>query len=343
MKDVWVVAEERRGELAQVTLEMLDEGRRIADRLGGALCAALMGEGVAGLTETLGHYGADKVYLLEHPLLAPYTTDAHTAALADLVQRYTPGTLILPATPNGKDLAPRLAMRLGVGLAADCIRLRVNDLGVLEMTRPTHGGKVYTTVACTHSDPQMATIRPGVIGVGGPDESRRAEIVRVNVKIDPQAIRTRVVGFVKANPKTIDLNEAEIIVAGGRGVGGTAKWHLIEELADALDGSVGGSRVAMDLGCVPWERMVGQTGKTVAPQLYVAVGISGARQHVSGMKDAKLVIAINSDRAAPILKVADMGIVGDLHQVVPALTRRLVQAADSARSDNSSGADKDEA
>ena len=323
-KDVWVVAEvEEGGDLTEVTLEMMGEGRKLADRLGESLCAVLMGHNVTGLAEILEHHGADKIYLLESPLLAKYTTDAYVTALTDLIREHTPAIVTLGATPNGRDLASRAAARLKIGLAANCIILKINNHQTLEMTRSTHDDKVYTTVVCLTAGPQMATIRPGVIGIEEPKVSHNAEVIPVKVRIDPSAIRTRVIGFIRGDPKTLDIDEAESIVAGGRGVGGAEKWSVIEELADALGGSVGGSRVPMDHGWIPRQRMVGQTGRTVKPKLYVAAGISGAHHHVAGMKDARLIIAINTDHTAPIFKLADLGLVADLHRVLPAITARL--------------------
>ncbi|TAK36406.1 MAG: electron transfer flavoprotein subunit alpha/FixB family protein [Chloroflexota bacterium] len=327
-KEVWVVAEHLEGDLREITLEMLGEGRKLARKLGEPLCAVLIGHEAEGLTEPLAQYGADKVYLVQNPLLAQYTTDAYASALTDLLQKHTPSILMLAATPNGKDLAPRVAARLKVGLASDCIILKVDDQGILNMVRPTHGGKVYTSVACSAARPQIATIRPGVIGVDKPNKTRRAEVVPVEVTIAPESIRTRVVGFIKADPKAVDVTESDIVVSGGRGAGGTKGWHVIEELADALGGSVAGSRVAADLGCVSRERMVGVTGKNVAPRLYVAAGISGATQHTAGINDAKLILAINADRGASIFKLADMGVVADLHELLPALTKRLREASE---------------
>ncbi|MCL5959171.1 MAG: electron transfer flavoprotein subunit alpha/FixB family protein, partial [Chloroflexi bacterium] len=302
---IWVLAEQRNGELQEVSLELVGEARKLADELKEELWAVLLGSSVENLTPPLAHYGADKVLVAEHPLLENYTTEAFTSALTGLITQYQPSTVIIGATSVGRDLAPRVATRLKTGLVTECTILKAGEKGALLMTKPTHGGKVYTTFTCNSARPQMATVRPGVLGLGKANTSRKAAIVRAEVGEDLGEIRTKVTGFGKADPKTVDLTEAEIIVAGGRGVGSLEKYRLIEELAELLGGSVGGSRVARDAGWVPFERQIGQTGRTVAPNLILTAGISGATQFANGMKDSKAIIVINKDRNAPIFKIAD--------------------------------------
>lgn len=325
MSGVWVVAEHSQDELLEVTLEMLGEGRKVASKLGHELTAVLLGRGVAVLCEPLGHYGAERVYLVEHTLLSPYTTDAHAAALTWLIRRWQPSIVLLGATANGQDLAPRVAARLRTGLVPDCVTLKVNSHGVLEMTRPTYRDKSYTTVVCPDARPIMATVRPGVIGTHKPDMLRRAEVVECAVELHPASVRTRVAGCIKADPATVDIAEAEVVVEGGLGVGQAGRWALIEELARAVGGSVGGSRMAMDAGWIPRERLVGLTGKSIASRLVISCGISGAMQHMAGLKDAKTLVAINKDRNAPILKQADLGVVADMHALIPALVEELCE------------------
>lgn len=322
-KEIWVVAEYKDGELQDVTLEMLGEARKLADKVGTPVCAVLMGDGVAELVDPLAHYGADNVLVLDHPLLALYTTDAYTTALADLIQERGPTLVLLGATANGKDLAPRVAARLRVGLATNCMTIKSDANGALQMTRLNYGAQFQQTIACSSARTQLATVQPGVIGVGRTDTTRRAETTGVEVKLDPNKIRTKALGYLKPDPEKIDLSEADIIVSGGRGAGGPAGWHAIEDLAASLGACVGGSRVAMDLGLIPWKRMIGISGKSVAPKLYVAAGISGASHHTGGIRGAKLIIAINNDPAAPIFQSADLRVVGDLREVLPATAKRL--------------------
>ncbi len=323
---IWVLAEQRNGELQEISLELVGEARKLADEMKEELWAVLVGSSVENLVPPLAHYGADKVLLVEHPLLQNYTTEAYTSVLTGLITQHQPSTVVIGATSNGRDLAPRLATRLKTGLVTECTILKIAENGSLQMTKPTHGGKVYSTFTCNSARPMMATVKPGVLGLGKANTSRKAETVRAELSEDLGEIRTKVTGFEKADPRTVDLTEAEIIVAGGRGVGSAEKYRLIEELADLLGGSVGGSRVARDAGWVPFERQIGQTGRTVAPNLIITAGVSGATQFTNGMKDSKAIIVVNKDRNAPIFKIADVGVVGDLNEVLPALIEK-VQAA----------------
>lgn len=330
-KGVWIVAEQAKGELHPVSLELLGEGRKLAASLGQDLCAVLLGQGAEVLVDTLARYRADKVYLVEHDLLAEYSTDAYTFALAELIEKQRPSIVMLGATPNGQDLGARMAARLRTGFAGDCVELRLNSEGAPEAVRPAYGDKVYTTVVSCSNPPWIVSLRPGIIGVDEPDESCHAEVIHVRPEIEPDSIRTRVIEFVKADPGTIDIAEAEFIVSGGRGIGGKEQWRLVEELAEVLGASVAGSRVAVDEGWIVRDRQVGQTGKTVTPGLYFALGISGASQHVGGMKDAKQIVAINTDRDAPIFKVSSLSVLADLHQVVPALVQKLREAREKRK------------
>jgi len=324
-KDVWVLAEHRGEELEEVTKEMLGEARRLASRLGGRVCAVLLGDNVAQFASPLAHYGADIIYMAKHELLAHYTTDAYTTVLGDMALKYEPAILVCGATPNGRDLAPRLATRLGTHLASGCIRLDVSGEGQIVATIPFYQDKAYITVLYPTARLQIATFRPGARGADEPDKSRQAEVIQVEVRLSEEQVRTRPLGVIPADPRTVDLSEAGIVVAGGRGIGD--KFESLWELADLLGGAVGGTRVAVDRGWLPVERLVGATGKMVKPRLYLACGISGATQHTAGMKDSDAVIAINIDRSAPIFSVADLGVVADLDELMPQLIERLRQLA----------------
>ncbi|MFQ6059385.1 MAG: electron transfer flavoprotein subunit alpha/FixB family protein [Anaerolineae bacterium] len=319
MGNVLVIAEERDGVLKKVTYEMLGEGKRIAEQLGGTVEAAVLGSGVAGLAEPLAHYGADKVYVADSPALANYP-EGHANVLADIVQRADPAVIFMSASFRGRDLAPRLAAKLGVGLASDCISFEVEGDGRLRITRPIYAGKAIAKVV-ERTRPQMATVRPNIFPVPQPDTSRRAEIEEVEAKV--RDIRAIVKEVVKTTTGRVELTEADIIVSGGRGMGGPENYAVIEELADVLGAAVGASRAAVDAGWRPHSDQVGQTGKTVSPTLYIACGISGAIQHLAGMKTSKYIVAINKDPEAPIFKVADYGIVADLFKVVPILTEEF--------------------
>ncbi len=322
-KGVWILAEQRQGELEEVSLELLCAGRKIADELGEEICVLIVGNNVVGLADLLAGYGADKIYLLDSPLLAVYCGELYTEALCNFIIEQGPRMFLCAATPVGKNLAPRLAARLKTGLVSDCIILGIGEDGLLLQTKPTHGGKVYSTYICPTARPQMATIRPGVMEIKDQHAARRSEIIPVTPQLNRNEPRTRLKGFVKADPKTIGIDEAEIIVAGGRGVGSAENFRLLEELAESLGGTMAGSLVAVDEGWVSKKKLVGQTGLTVSPKLYISCGISGASHHMLGMKDSEVIIAINRDRHAPIFKVADVGIVGNLLEIVPAMTRKV--------------------
>lgn len=314
---VWVFAEQRGGELQKVSLEILGEGRKIADKLGVKLTALLLGDNIKDLAEELGTHGADEVLVAESELLKNYTTDGYTKVICELANERKPGILFIGATFVGRDLGPRVAARLSTGLTADCTILDVEvEKGDLLATRPAFGGNLMATIACPDHRPQMATIRPGVFTkLPKSDVEFVTEVVEVNlVESD---IRTKIIEIVKENKDIVDIGEANIIVSGGRGVSTQENFKLLDELAEVLGGTVAGSRAAIDNGWIDKSYQVGQTGKTVRPTIYIACGISGAIQHVAGMQDADMIIAVNKDAGAPIMKIADYAIVGDIAKVLP--------------------------
>lgn len=351
---VWVYCEQRRGALMSTDLELISEGRKLADELHTELCGVLLGDDVASLAADLGGYGADKIYVCESPLLHDYTTDAHAKVLCDLVAEYKPEVVLFGATNIGRDLAPRCAARLHTGLCADCTHLDVdvetyveflrgnstldeNGIGVetlhkkfetdLKMTRPAFGGHLMATIVCPRFRPAMATVRPGVMQRAPFDKERAAavEIVRPAFKLSETDIRTEVVEVVKAAKEMVDLLGADVIVSVGRGIGADIEKGIAlgQELADVLGGVLGGSRVAIDSGWLSADHQVGQTGKTVHPKLYIALGISGAIQHKAGMQDSDCIIAVNKNPQAPIFEIADYGITGDLFKVVPMMIEQF--------------------
>ena len=311
-KGIWVFAEQREGKLQKVSLELLGEGKRLANELGVKLTAILLGNNVEGLAPILGEHGADEVLVAESPELEHYTTDGYTKVICDLANERKPGIIFIGATFIGRDLGPRVAARLAV---------EVSD-GALLATRPAFGGNLMATIACPDHRPQMATVRPGVF-TKSTEKNTEFVVENVKVQIEPSDIRTQVLEIVKANKEIIDIGEAKVIVSGGRGVGSEENFELLRQLAHALGGVVAGSRAAVEKGWIDAAYQVGQTGKTVKPTIYVACGISGAIQHVAGMQDSDMIIAINKDETAPIMKVADYGIVGDLNKVIPEMITQL--------------------
>ncbi len=322
-KGVWVIAEHEGGTLKTVSFELLGEGGRLAKGLGEELAAVLVGNDVAGLVKPLGAYGADKVYLIEHKLLEPYTTDAYTDVLAAVIARHKPSIVLFGATINGRDLAPRVAARLRVGLTADCTGLEIDEKKRLVQIRPAFGGNIMASIV-SHSRPQMATVRPRVMKTPKPDETRNPEVERVEVTLDPVTARTKVLERVRELTKPSEkIEEAQIIVSCGRGIGKQEQLKLAYELAEVLGAAVGGSRPIVDCGWLPHQQQVGQSGKTVSPRLYLAAGISGTIQHRIGMQSSDTIIAINKDPEAPIFNLANLGVIGDLFQIVPKLTEQL--------------------
>ncbi len=320
--EVMVFAEQRGGRLRRVALESVSAGRRVADQLGVELCAVLVGREVESLSDQLGQYGADRVCVAEGEELAEYTTSAYSHVLTSLAKEREPAVLLLGGTSLGRDLAPRVAARLQTGLAADCIAFEVEE-GLLVETRPVYAGKAQCVVSCTTRRPQMATLRPNVHPLAEPDPARRVEVVRVGYPVPEYSLGTKVLEVVRSTSARVDLSEARVVVSGGRGMKGPENFKLLEELADVLGAAVGASRAAVDAGWREHQDQVGQTGNVVTPDLYIACGISGAVQHLAGMGSSKIVVAINKDPEANILKVADYGIVGDLFTVVPILTREF--------------------
>ncbi|MBD3348557.1 MAG: 4Fe-4S dicluster domain-containing protein [Candidatus Eisenbacteria bacterium] len=323
-RGVWVVAEQRGGELHGVTLELLGKGRELADTLGVGLGAVLLGHGVAGLADTLVGAGADRVYVVDDPRLDEYLDEPYAAAVAELIERHSPEIVLTGATAIGRSLIPRVAIRVKAGLTADCTGLAIDDEdGILLQTRPAFGGNILATIVCPKHRPQMATVRHKVMTPLEPDDSRTGEIVRENVAAELLESRSSFVEFVEDPTQAVNIAEADVIVSGGRGLGGPENFELVEGLARVLGGAVGASRAVVDAGWIPYSHQVGQTGKTVQPKLYIACGISGAVQHLAGMQSSKVIVAINKDPDAPIFEHATFGIVGDVKEVLPALTRRL--------------------
>ena len=326
--DLWVFIETNEdGSAKNVGLELLTPGRMIADKQGGALVAVVIGSGVDTAVSTANQYGADRIIVVDGPEYKHYTTDAYAAALCELVRKYRPASMLIGATGNGRDLGPRVSCRLHTGLTADCTSLDVDEeSGNVAWTRPAFGGNLMATILCPEHRPQIGTVRPGVFKKGQ-KTSGMAEVIREDIHVPSEKIRTRVVELLQdLEANKIDLEGAEIIVSGGRGVGGPEGFAPVQELAKVLGATVGASRAAVDAGWISHAHQVGQTGKTVAPKLYIACGISGAIQHLAGMSGADIVVAINKDPDAPIFDVADYGVVGDLFQVLPVLTQQIIQA-----------------
>ncbi|MBW2015629.1 MAG: electron transfer flavoprotein subunit alpha/FixB family protein [Deltaproteobacteria bacterium] len=319
---VMAIAEQRDGELRKISYEVVSEARRLADALGQEVIAVLLGANVKDKAGELGQYGADKVIVAEDPRLDPYTTDAYTAVLAEVVKANDPAVLIMGASVQGKDLAGRLSARLGVGMAQDCTAFSIED-GNLVAVRPIYAGKAYAKVTFKDGYPQMATARPNVMAVNEPDSSRSAEIQEAAVTLDDAALKTKVVEVIRDESGKIDLTEADKIVSGGRGVKGPEGFKVLEDLAAVIGASVGASRSAVDAGWRDHTDQVGQTGKVVSPNLYIACGISGAIQHLAGMSTSKVIVAINKDPDAPIFQKSDYGVVDDLFKVLPPLTEEV--------------------
>ena len=328
--NVWVFIEQEEGKIAGVSLELVSKGRELADRLGVKLEAVLLGNGVKACCDTLVSYGCDKVLLAEDPRLEPFTVLPYAKVLMDLIRERKPNILLFGATLKGRELAPRVASEKLAGLTADCTDLRIDDFvdpktknaytDKLMQIRPAFGGNIIATIVNTWDDPQMVTVREGVMKLGAPDASRKGEVERVKVALSDAETVVKVLERVRAD-KEVDLKGAQIIVAGGYGVGSKENFKLIRDLAEAIGGEVGASRAAVDAGWISHDHQVGQTGVTVRPRLYIACGISGAIQHRAGMTEAKKIIAINTDPGAPIFSCAHYAIVGDLNSVIPQMIK----------------------
>jgi len=320
---IWVFAEQRGGKLKSVGYELLTKGRELADTLETELCAICLGHAIDEVNQLIA-YGADKVYLIDNPALADNQDELYTKELVELIQQYKPEIVLAGATSLGRSLIPRIAAIVKTGLTADCTGLEIDtETGLLLQTRPTFGGNIMATIVCQAKRPQMSTVRPRVFKKGIPDSKRKGQIIKLD--FDGQAItsRTKLLNFVEDLTEKVKLEDADIIVSGGRGLGKPENFQLLEELARVMGAALGSSRPPVDEEWIPYSHQVGQTGKTVCPKLYIACGISGAVQHLAGMQTSEIIVAINDDLNAPIFEVANYGIVGDLFKVVPMLIEKL--------------------
>ena len=327
-KDLWVFVETNEdGTAKNVGIELLTPGKMMAGKQGGALVAVVIGNNVDEAVKAASEHGADKVIVVDGPEYAHYTTDAYAIALCTLVEKYGPTSMLIGATNNGRDLGPRVSCRLHTGLTADCTALDVDEeSGNVAWTRPAFGGNLMATILCPDHRPQIGTVRPGVFKKSDAVEAK-AEVIKEDIHVDAKDIRTQVLELIKeADTENVDLEGAEIIVSGGRGVGGPEGFEPVKALADVLGGVVGASRAAVDSGWIAHSHQGGQTGKTVGPKLYIACGISGAIQHLAGMSGSDCIVAINKDPDAPIFDVADYGVVGNLFEVLPVLTEEIKKA-----------------
>jgi electron transfer flavoprotein alpha subunit len=324
-KGVWIFAEQRGGKVSSIAYELLGIGRRLADDRGAKLSAVLFGAAESQAQELI-RWGADSVYLSQEPILEQFNDEPYSQLLTSLIKEHKPETVLAGATPIGRSFFPRVAARIRTGLTADCTALQIEQAtGNLLQIRPAFGGNIMATILCPNNRPQMATVRPRVMKRGQYDENRKGEIIAVGS--DGLSSRTKVLETVKeVSDVTVNLQEANIIVSGGRGLGDAKGFQLIQELAELLGGAVGSSRAAVDSGWIPYRHQVGQTGKTVCPTVYFACGISGAVQHLVGMQSSDIIIAINKNPEAPIFNVATYGIVGDLYEIVPLLIKKIKEA-----------------
>ena len=341
-KGVFVFAQQVDNELTPIAFELIGKGKDLAKDLNTTVTAVLVGSNVMGLTEILGEYGADRVIVVDDPELKEYRTEPYTHALASVIEKYKPDVFLIGATAIGRDLGPRVCARIHTGLTADCTQLDIGDFPLvptpgkeqkhnqLLMTRPAFGGNTIATIACPEFRPQMATVRPGVMQKLPREAGRKAEIEEFNPGFVPNEKYVEIMEVVKAVSNVADIMDAKILVSGGRGVGSPENFKILDELAEAIGGTVSCSRAVVDAGWKPKDLQVGQTGKTVRPHVYFAIGISGAIQHVAGMEESDIIIAINKDESAPIFDVADYGVVGDLNKIVPVLTQKIKEAKAAA-------------
>ena len=322
-KNVFVIAEQRDGKIMKVSYELVGKARELADDLGQDVVAVLMGSGVEAVAGDLAKAGADKVIVVDDPMLAEYVTEPYTKAVTAVFKANDPEIVIFGASSIGRDLAPRVSARIHTGLTADCTKLEIDpETKLLNMTRPAFGGNIMATILCADFRPQMATVRPGVMqALESCDKVGTVE--KFDVAFDAADMNVEICEVVKTNKKSVDITEAKILVSGGRGLGSAEGFGQLKDLADALGGEVSASRAAVDNGWIDKDRQVGQTGKTVRPDLYVACGISGAIQHAAGMEESEFIVAINREESAPIFGICDLGIVGDLNKIVPKLTEAL--------------------
>ena len=323
-KNIFVFAEQRGGKIQPVALELIGKASDLAAELGEKVVAMLLGHNVSSLAQELIEYGADEVIVADAPELEHYITEEYAQVVSQIADKYLPSIILFGATTIGRDLAPRLSARLTTGLTADCTKLEISEGKELMMTRPAFGGNLMATIMCTEHRPQMSTVRPGVMQKKDRQPSREGVITNFEVKIDMSRVKVKLIEEIKAEKDNrIDISEANILVSGGRGVGTKENFAKLTELADVLNAQVSASRAVVDAGVIPHDRQVGQTGKTVRPNLYFALGISGAIQHLAGMEESDYIIAINKDKFAPIYSVSDLGIVGDVNKIIPLLTERL--------------------
>lgn len=334
-KGVFVFAQQVDNKLSGIALELVGKGKDLAKDLGTEVTAVLVGSGVADLANELAEYGADRVILVDDPELKEYRTEPYAHALAEVIKKYKPEIFLVGATAIGRDLGPRVSARIHTGLTADCTQLEIGDFPInpvpgkeqlhnqLLMTRPAFGGNTIATIACPDFRPQMATVRPGVMQKAPRVEGAKANVEEFNPGFIPNNKYVEILEVVKSVVETADIMDAKILVSGGRGVGSAENFKLLDDLADAIGGTVSCSRAVVDSGWKSKDLQVGQTGKTVRPQVYFAIGISGAIQHLAGMEESDIIIAINKDETAPIFDVADYGIVGDLNKIVPMLTEKI--------------------
>lgn len=324
-KDVWVFIDCFKGEPKNVGLELLGQGRKLADGLHQSLAAVIIGKDVEKAIESARVYGADKIYVVKGDEYENYSADAYGEAFIRLCHKYQPDTILIGATVNGRDLGSKVAVSLHTGLTADCTALSVDETtGNVIWERPAFGGNLYAQILCSESRPQMGTCRPGAFKLPEKTEDKQAEIIYEEIHIDEKDIRTKVIDFIKElQDGDIRLDEAQVIVAGGRGVKNAQNFDILRELADAMGGTIACSRAVVDAGWLPQQKQVGQTGTMVSPKIYIACGISGAVQHVAGMSESDTIIAINKDETAPIFEVADYSLIGDLFEIVPELTKQM--------------------
>lgn len=337
-KGVFIFAEQVDNKISNIAYELLGKAKGLAKDLGTEVTAVLIGSGVKDLADSLAVYGADRVIVVDDPELKDYRTEPYAHALASVINEFKPEIMLVGATAIGRDLGPRVSARVATGLTADCTSLEIGNFPLepvanqeqlhnqLLMTRPAFGGNTIATIACPYNRPQMATVRPGVMQKIAPIEGAKANVVEFNPGFTPDNKYVEILDIVKSVVDTVDISEAKILVSGGRGVGSAENFKLLDDLAEVLGGTVSCSRAVVDNGWKPKDLQVGQTGKTVRPNVYFAIGISGAIQHTAGMEESDIIIAINKDESAPIFDVADYGIVGDLNKIVPMLTAQLKAA-----------------
>lgn len=334
-KGVFIYAQQVDGEISPIAYELLGKAKDLAADLDTDVTAVLLGSNVKALADSLAQYGADRVIVVDSPVLEVYRTEPYTQALAAVINEYKPDIMLVGATAIGRDLGPRVSARVGTGLTADCTQLEIGDFPLnplpnkeqkhnqLLMTRPAFGGNTIATIACPDNRPQMATVRPGVMQKIDPIEGAKAEVVEFNPELKENNCYVEILDVVKEVTEVADIQDAKILVSGGRGVGSKENFKILQDLADAVGGTVSCSRAVVDNGWMPKDLQVGQTGKTVRPTVYFAIGISGAIQHTAGMEESDIIIAINKDESAPIFDVADYGIVGDLNKIVPLITEAV--------------------